>query len=164
MLKATLVAAAAAVGVATALATMGSAGAGTTALPTLRGTVGPGFTITLKQNGKKVSRLKAGKYRLVVSDRSAAHNFEIEREPGRGTSHDITSVSFTGTKTVTVALTNGLWKFYCDPHRSMMVGSFRVGAGSTVSAATTGTTTTDDHGGHGQPEPGDDKGGKRGKG
>jgi hypothetical protein len=32
------------------------------AKPTLNGTVGPGFTITLTQGGKKVSKLEAGTY------------------------------------------------------------------------------------------------------
>jgi plastocyanin len=144
MLKGILVVGAAAVGLAASLSTIGSADARTSAI-TLRGTVGPGFTINLKQNGKKVTRLKPGTYRFAVSDRSAIHNFEVERESGGVSKHEITSESFVGTKTVTITLGKGLWKFYCDPHRQVMVGTFRVGAGAVASNAT--TTTTDDHGG-----------------
>jgi hypothetical protein len=39
----------------------------------LRGTVGPGFTIKLTKAAKAVKSLRAGTYRLTVSDRSAAH-------------------------------------------------------------------------------------------
>ena len=45
------------------------AGGATAAAPTLTGTVGPGFTITLTKGGKKVTRLSAGRYQLVVRDR-----------------------------------------------------------------------------------------------
>ena len=96
------------------------------ATPTLRGTVGPGFTISLKRNGKRVTTLKAGKYRLVVADKAAAHNFELEQESGGSFDKDITDVSFVGTKTMMVTLKKGKWKYYCKPHESAMFGFFRV--------------------------------------
>ena len=37
--------------------------------PTLKGVVGPGYTITLKKAGKAVKRLKAGKYIVRLSTR-----------------------------------------------------------------------------------------------
>jgi plastocyanin len=121
----------------------------------LRGTVGPGFTIKLTKAGKVVKSLRAGTYKLTVSDRSAGHNYELERQGGKG--REITSVPFVGTKTVTVRLTRGVWKVYCDPHASVMVARFAVGGASLANARA--TTTTDDRGGHGEPEPGDDHGG-----
>ena len=45
--------------------------------PTLTGTVGPGFTITLKQAGKKVTKLKAGTYVFKIADKSTIHNFHL---------------------------------------------------------------------------------------
>ena len=54
------------------------AGGATAASPTLTGTVGPGFTITLTKGGKKVTRLSAGRYQLVVRDRSTIHSFVLE--------------------------------------------------------------------------------------
>jgi hypothetical protein len=93
---------------------------------TLTGTVGPGFTISLTQGGKKVTALKAGTYKLVVTDKAAIHNFVIEEEKGGSFEEAVTSVSFTGTKTVTVKLTKGSWKVYCKPHESIMFQSFTV--------------------------------------
>jgi len=98
---------------------------GSTATPTLRGTVGPGFTISLTSGGKKITRLKPGTYRITVSDRSTLHNFVIEKE--RGTfERSITSVAFKGTMTWTLKLRAGKYTYVCDPHASGMKGSFRV--------------------------------------
>ena len=140
-----------------ALTAVAAALARTRATPTLRATVGPGYTIALKQNGKKVTRLKAGSYRIVVADASGDHNFALRRVGG-GPARSLTSVAFTGTRTVTVKLTNGRWEFYCAPHEPMMRGFIAVGA-ATATIAAARTTTVDDHGGHGEGEPGDDHGG-----
>jgi len=148
---------AAALGTLAALLLVTTSLGGTTAVraTALRGAVGPSFTIKLTKAGKSVKVLRAGTYRITVADRSAQHNFELERQGGK--SREITSVPFVGTKTVTVRLTRGVWKFYCDPHASVMTGRFSVGGASLAGAV---TTTTDDHGGHGEPEPGDDHGGR----
>ena len=95
-----LTVAATAVGAALALALPAVA-----ATPTYKGTVGPGFTI-----------------KLVVSDKSSQHNFHL-RGPGVNVK---TSVGQTGTKTFTVTLKKGTYKFMCDPHASFMKGSFKV--------------------------------------
>ena len=137
-----------------ALTAVATALARTQATPTLRATVGPGYTIALKQNGKKVVRLKAGSYRIVVNDASSEHNFALRR--GGGPPRALTSVAFTGTRTATVRLTNGRWEFYCAPHEPMMRGFVAVGAGTATVAAR--TTTVADDGGHGENEPGDDHG------
>jgi plastocyanin len=91
--------------------------------PKLTGTVGPGFTISLKRNGKAVKTLKAGKYTFVVTDKASTHNFEIE---GKGLDRAITTVPFKGTKTVTLTLKRGSYTFYCAPHESGMRGTFKV--------------------------------------
>lgn len=94
---------------------------------TLTGTVGPSFTISLKQNGKLVKTLKAGTYTFKVADKSNQHNFVLEREKGGAKfEKEITDVSATGTKTVTIKLTRGTYKYYCKPHESFMHGSFTV--------------------------------------
>jgi hypothetical protein len=96
----------------------------TAAVPRLSGTTGPGFTITLKRNGVKVKTLRPGKYTLVVADRSSAHNFRIK---GPGLNRAVTSVGFTGTKTVTVTLRVGRYTYQCDPHvLGGMKATFRV--------------------------------------
>ena len=93
------------------------------ATPKLVGTDGPGFTITLTKGGKKVKSAKAGKYTIVIRDKSNIHNFHL-RGPGVNKS---TSVSFVGNKTWTVTLKKGTYRYVCDPHASSMKGSFTVG-------------------------------------
>jgi len=92
----------------------------------LVGTVGPSFTITLKQGSKKVTKLKAGKYAFVVHDKSSIHNFTVEQEKGGKFEKHLTATPFVGTKTVTVTLKKGKWKFYCSNHESQMFGFFAV--------------------------------------
>ena len=106
----------------TALALVASIGAAPTATVKLRGTVGPGETISLKKGTARVSTLKRGRYTIVVSDRSSEHNFRL-RGP---VSRMITSISATGTKTVTLTLKPGRYTYVCDPHARDMIGSFRV--------------------------------------
>jgi plastocyanin len=89
------------------------------------GTTGPGFTITLKKAGKKVTRLTAGQYTITVSDRSANHNYVLTGPGVRN--RVITGLGFSGTKTVTLRLRRGTYTYYCTPHRSAgMRGTFRV--------------------------------------
>jgi hypothetical protein len=108
------------VAIGSALAVTAPAGA---ALPKLTGTVGPGFTITLKRLGAPVRTLKAGRYTLTVSDKSNIHNFHLK---GPGLSRFVTTVGFVGTKTIIVTLRKGTYTYVCDPHLTTMHGSFRV--------------------------------------
>ncbi len=95
--------------------------------PRLIGTVGPGYTITLKKGTAKVKTLKAGKYTFVVTDKASIHNFTIEREKGGPKiEKTLTGTSFQGKKTVTVTLKKGSWKFYCSIHEPQMFGFFKV--------------------------------------
>jgi len=111
-----------------ALASAGAALSGSTATRTLKGVVGPGYSITLKLNGKTVRKLKAGKYKIVVTDKSPIHNFTLERErPSKPKlEKDVTSVGFTGTKTVTWTLKPGSWRAYCSIHEAYMHHDFKV--------------------------------------
>jgi plastocyanin len=95
------------------------AGSAFAATPTLTGTVGPGYKITLAKNGTRVTKLAAGTYTLVVHDKSSIHNFVLE---GPGVERDVTTVPFTGSKTVTVKLRHGKYKYYCRPHEPTMFG------------------------------------------
>lgn len=96
------------------------------AAPKLAGTVGPGYTIKLTSGGKKVTKLKAGTYTLVIADKASIHDFVLEQESGGKFEKELTGVTFKGTKTVTVTLKKGEWKYYCAPHESMMFGSLTV--------------------------------------
>jgi plastocyanin len=90
----------------------------------LSGSVGPGFTISLNDaSGHKVSKLKAGVYTINVVDKASIHDFHLM---GPGVDKVITSVGFTGTKSVTVTLKKGKYTYVCDPHSSSMKGSFTV--------------------------------------
>jgi len=90
---------------------------------TLKGTVGPGFTITLKNKaGKKVKRLRVGRYTIKVADKSSIHNFHLK---GPGVNKK-TGVPFMGSKTWHVKFTKGTYKYVCDTHRTIMRGSFKV--------------------------------------
>jgi plastocyanin len=90
---------------------------------TVNGKVGPGFTIGLTMQGKKVTKLKTGTYRFVISDRSDIHDFHLI---GPGTNRVFTSVDFIGTKTFVLRLKKGSYRFQCDPHASFMRGRFQV--------------------------------------
>ncbi len=89
---------------------------------TLTGTVGPGFTITLTQDGAPVESLPAGTYEFVIDDKSDAHNFHLT-----GANVDeTTEVGETGQVTWVVTLEAGEYTYVCDPHASQMNGSFTV--------------------------------------
>jgi plastocyanin len=90
----------------------------------LTGSVGPGETISLKTaSGKRVSLVNRGTYRITIRDRSDEHNFYVS---GPGLRKQLTSVGFVGTKTVTVRLRAGKYRFVCTPHADDMNGGFRV--------------------------------------
>jgi len=86
------------------------------ATPVFKGTVGPGFTIKMT-----TKPTKAGKIKLVISDKSNVHNFHLT---GPGVNIK-TSVPVVGTKTFVITLKKGTYKFICDPH-PFMKGSFTV--------------------------------------
>ena len=85
-------------------------------------TDGPGFTITLKEGAKSVTTLKAGTYTFKVEDKSSIHNFHLTG-PGVNVKTSVVAV-----KTViwTLKLKKGIYKYVCDPHATIMHGSFKV--------------------------------------
>jgi hypothetical protein len=94
----------------------------TTTTPTLVGTVGPGYTITLKLNGQKLVRAKAGTYSVVIHDKAVIHAFSLDGP--HGYAKDFTKIPFVGTKTFTVKLATGKYKYYCPNHESIMFAHF----------------------------------------
>ena len=111
-------------GVAAAAALAATAPTSAAPAQSLTGTVGPGFTITLTLGGKKVTKLKAHTpYRFVIRDRATIHDFHLR---GPGINRVLTSVAFQGTKSYTLTLKKGTYRFFCDPHAGFMHGSFRV--------------------------------------
>jgi plastocyanin len=111
---------------AAALVVVGATGAraSTMAVPKLNGTIGPGFTISLKnRNGKTVKALTHGKYTLIVRDKANIHNFTLNGPVIRN--RTITGTGFVGTKTVTLTLKKGKYRFYCTVHPTV-TGTFTV--------------------------------------
>jgi plastocyanin len=92
--------------------------------PKVQATVGPGFTINVTLGGKKVKTLRKGvRYRFAIDDASDIHDFHLV---GPGLDRVLTSVDFTGTKSVLLKLKKGVYRYFCDPHADEMHGSFRV--------------------------------------
>jgi plastocyanin len=92
----------------------------------LVGTVGPGFTISLRTPaGRTVKSLKAGRYAITVRDRASNHNFHLV---GAGVNRK-TGVAYRGTTTKAwaVRLKKGTLRWLCDPHATQMRGSAKVG-------------------------------------
>jgi plastocyanin len=72
--------------------------------------------------GRPLKTVKAGTYRIKIEDKATTHNFRLK---GPGV-NKATSVSRRVETTWTVRLRPGKYTFRCDPHASMMRGSFRV--------------------------------------
>jgi hypothetical protein len=99
----------------------------TMAHPKLLGAVGKNdaFVITLKTaNGKLVKSIRAGTYTFVIHDFSSLHAFDMDGP--HGWSHDFTTVPGVMTKTVTLKLKAGKYKYYCVAHESTMFHNFTV--------------------------------------
>ena len=121
MFRATLAFAAA---TAVALALVGAALSRANSTPTLTGTVGPGFTITLKKSGTLVKTLKAGTYKWVINDKSNFHGYSLDGP--HGFAKDFTKIPFVGQKRFSVKLKAGKYKYYCPNHESTMFAHFTV--------------------------------------
>ena len=93
-------------------------------VPRLVGSTGSdgAFHMTLTKGGKKVTKLKAGKYTIVVKDVAKTHNFHLT---GPGV-NKTTPVKGKGTFTWHLTLKKGTYKYVCDPHKTLMHGSFKV--------------------------------------
>jgi hypothetical protein len=92
---------------------------------TLTGTVGPDFTITLRDaTGARVRHLDPGTYTINVSDLGVEHNFHLTG-PGVDQSTDVEQV---GNVTWRVTFRDGIYRYRCDPHSTSMNGRFAVGS------------------------------------
>ncbi len=82
------------------------------------------FAISLTDStGAKVTHLDAGTYSIVVHDRSTIHDFHL-----RGPGVDLaTSEEQIEEVTWTVTVSDGTYRYICDPQRGVMKGSFTAG-------------------------------------
>ena len=85
----------------------------------LKGSVGPGFDISVDQTS-----VTAGSYELEVEDLSDFHNFHLT---GPGGVDVTTDVAGEGTQSFMVELEAGTYSFVCDPHAGQMSGTIEVG-------------------------------------
>ncbi len=85
----------------------------------IKGTVGPGFDISVDQ-----SSVAPGSYELEVEDLSDIHNFHLT---GPGDVDVTTDVAGEGTESFTLELEAGTYTFVCDPHAGQMTGTIEVG-------------------------------------
>ncbi len=65
---------------------------------------------TLRLNGKVVSSLKSGRYKLTVDDKTAKGGFTIGRQEKPSVA--VTTAPFVGRRTVMLRLSAGRWLFY----------------------------------------------------
>jgi plastocyanin len=90
---------------------------------TLKGEVGPGFSIEVTKGGNDLKTIKAGTYKLKVEDKGSIHNFHLF---GPGVNKK-TTIPFTGDATWTIKLKPGKYTYECDAHASEgMKGTFKV--------------------------------------
>jgi plastocyanin len=88
-----------------------SAGSQTAALRgTLAGTVASDGSLKLLFQGKAVSRLKSGRYKITVVDKTPARSFVVQQN--KHSAITVSGVSFVGTHSVTVDFKVGQWTFY----------------------------------------------------
>jgi len=95
--------------------------------PKLLGAVGKNdaFVITLKKaNGKLVKTLPVGTYTFVIHDYSSLHAFDLNGP--HGFSHAFTTVPAVTTKTTTLKLKAGKYKYFCPAHPTTMFRFFTV--------------------------------------
>ena len=103
--------------------TKSSTAAGSQLVGTLAGTVSPSGRLELELDGKRVTKLKAGRYKITVTDKASAHGFVV-REKGHS-AITLTGSSFVGTHSVTLSLTAGAWTF-ASATATNPAGSFTV--------------------------------------
>jgi hypothetical protein len=90
--------------------------------PAIVATVGPGRSIAVQLPGGSVPpRLKAGRYTIVVRDRTRHDNFHL-----LGTVDRKTGVASVGKERWVVVLRKGLYRYRSDAHPRRLNGSFQV--------------------------------------
>ena len=77
---------------------------------TLEATVAPTGQATLASGGQPLSAVQAGKYKIVVQDKTAKSGFFVQKLGQKALT--ISGTTFVGKRTVNVSLTPGTWMFY----------------------------------------------------
>jgi len=90
--------------------TISQGGAHTSLLGTLIGRVNPSGKLTLTYGGIPVTKVKAGRYKITVADKTPSRSFTVQRVGHAATT--VSGVSFVGTHSVTLSLLAGKWTFF----------------------------------------------------
>ena len=83
----------------------------------LRGTVGARGAVRLTFRGRPLPQLRAGRYRVTVTDASPKRGLELQRLHLRP--QELTGAAFVGTRTITLDLGPGRWFYYATPARKL---------------------------------------------
>jgi plastocyanin len=87
-----------------------SGGTHSTLLGTLIGRVNPAGKLTLTYGGIPVTKVKAGRYKITVADRTGKRSFLVQQAGHAATT--VSGVAFVGTRSVTLQLAAGKWSFF----------------------------------------------------
>ena len=77
---------------------------------TLAATVNSNGALRFALNGKTVSRLKSGRYKIVVVDKTPTRSFVVQQS--KGTPITVSGVAYVGTRTTIVNFKTGQWTFF----------------------------------------------------
>jgi hypothetical protein len=77
---------------------------------TLVGTVSPSGVLTLKLDGKSVTSLKQGRYKVSITDESTKNGFTLQHANQDATT--VSAVPFVGKRSATLTLRPGQWLYY----------------------------------------------------
>src|SRR6185437_8990331 len=80
---------------------------------TLTGTVAAGGRLTLTAGGSPVLKLVAGRYKVMVSDKTAKAGFTVQWSDNAPIA--LTGRTFVGKRSVTLSFRVGEWAFYSPP-------------------------------------------------
>jgi TolB protein len=87
--------------------------------------VGPGFTITLRDKARhRVKTLVEGRYDVRIADLSSRHSYHLVGQRGKFQPRSTVRGTFRGVQRW--ELKPGTYRFFCDAHPRRMRGSFRV--------------------------------------
>jgi hypothetical protein len=85
-----------------------------------------GTKLTLTLDGKRVTTLPAGTYKVVAVDTSKTLDLSLAQTRGGVSEQPLTTTKFMGTKTLTVDLLAGRWKVYAAAGGKGVISSFTV--------------------------------------
>ena len=91
----------------------------------LYASVGPGFTISLRNKARRpVKTLVEGSYDVRISDRSRHHSFHLVGQKGKVQLRTTVRGVYRGV--LRLVLTPGTYRFFCEAHPRRLRGTFRV--------------------------------------